>query len=44
MYEENIKIKNGVDCEENVLIIVILYLIMGEPKRAEQQMYELSNT
>ena len=36
MYYDNIKAKNGVDCDEDVLIIVILYLLMGEPKRAEQ--------
>ena len=29
MYKENIKMRNGEDCEENVLIIVILYILMG---------------
>jgi hypothetical protein len=35
MYTDNIKLKNGVDCDEHVLTIIILYLIIGEPKRAE---------
>lgn len=43
MYVENIKTKGGVDCDENILIIIILYIIMGDPKKAENQMYELSN-
>lgn len=36
MYNDLIKSKNGADCDEHVLTIVILYLVMGEPKRAEQ--------
>lgn len=36
MYTDLIKSKNGADCDEHVLTIVILYLVMGEPKRAEQ--------
>jgi hypothetical protein len=42
LYEDSITKKNGQDCDEDVLIIVILCLVMGEPKRAEQRMYELS--
>lgn len=36
MYYDFIKFKNGNDCDEHALTIVILYLVMGEPKRAEQ--------
>jgi hypothetical protein len=35
MYQGDINNKNGVGCDEEVLIIVILYLVMGQPKRAE---------
>jgi hypothetical protein len=35
IYKEDINKKNGVDCDEEVLIVVILYLVMGQPKRAE---------
>lgn len=36
MYYENIKYKNGVDCDQEGLIIVILILVLGEPQRAEK--------
>jgi hypothetical protein len=29
MYTDNIKSRNGVDCEDSALIIIIIYLILG---------------
>lgn len=34
MYKELITSKNGLDCDEEVLIVVILCLLLGDPKRA----------
>ena len=43
MYIEEIKARGGVNCEQMGLIVMILILIQGEAKRAEKEMYELSN-
>lgn len=43
MYIEEIKARGGVNCDQMGLIVLILILIQGEPKRADKEMYELSN-
>lgn len=36
MYYEEIKRRNGEGCEQEALIIIILEIIIGDMKRAEQ--------
>lgn len=39
MYYDQIKLKNGQDCDEEGLIILILLIVMGEIKRAHNEMF-----
>ena len=43
LYLEEITRREGKDCEQMGLIVLVIILIQREPKRAEKKMYEISD-
>lgn len=43
LYQDEIVRREGKDCEQMGLVVVILVLIQREPKRAEKKMYEIAD-